>query len=459
MEGFKSKLKDFIKSEKFFYFICCLLFAISFTGKKEFSDDAIMVKSYNENNITNIVDIFLDELSRYSSWSSRTLVNTVAGYMIIMPKVVWQISMGLAMYILMNSLSVIFKIKSKTGALFICFLSMLIPWEIYCTAGWIAASATYFITVAVGVAGFIPIAKIYRNEKVNAVECILCTLALIYVSNIEQGMAVALGIYLIANIYFIAVKKLKPILVTQLLICIISALYIFLCPGNQERTLNEIRRCFSSYPMLDKIDKADIGLFSTLNSLFISNINLLILAISLLITYIGIKKYNQAVYRTIFILPSAVLLLLGPLYDSLTVHLFPFFKTETMIVSQEGIVTPSTVNSISTFFSIFVMLGLLLLILLCVILISNDLIQMISSIVILGAGLMSRVALGFSPTNAYSTRTFSVLYICMITFAVKIYSENLEAENQELTGRKLSVYNVCLSTVIILCFINLIFIP
>ncbi len=455
MEKIKSNIKGFVYSQNFFYFVCSLLFALSLTFKSFFGDDQTNAALFQN---SSLLDIWEYDFGRYFTWASRVLVNFFANVLIVSPNIIWQICMGASMYIMMRSLTVIFKIENKSSALFVCFITMLLPWQIYKTAGWIAASATYFIAVAVGVAAFIPIARAYRSEKTSVAENIFCTLALVFAANIEQVMAVALGIYLIADIYFIVTKKFRPILGIQLLVCVISAVYTFLCPGNEARNALETPTWFPTFPQLDTIDKIDIGLFSTLNSLFVSDIQPFVIAVALVLTYLGFRKYKDAFYRVIFVLPSALLILLGPAYDGLTVNIFPFIQKESANISEMGLVTPSNIGSLSSLYSIALMLGILMLILVCVILISDSVFNLISNIIILGAGLASRVAMGFSPTvYASSTRTFSVLYFCMLVFAVKIFTEN--TQKKDLSQRELSFFSILLPLVIIFSFVNLVLIP
>lgn len=455
MEKIKSNIKGFMHSQSFLFFVCSLLFALSLTFKIFFGDDQANAALLQN---CSLLDIWEYDLGRYFTWASRVLVNFFANVLIVSPNIIWQICMGASMYIMMQSLTVIFKIRDKNSALFICFITMLLPWQIYKTAGWIAASATYFIAAAVGVAAFIPIARAYRNEKSSAAENIFCTLALIFAANIEQVMAVALGIYLIADIYFIAAKKFRPILGTQLLVCILSAVYTFLCPGNEVRNSLETPTWFPTFPQLDMIDKADIGLFSTLNSLFVSDIQPFVIAVALVLTYLGFRKYKDAFYRVIFVLPSALLILLGPAYDSFTANIFPFIQKDYAYVSEMGLITPDSAGSLSSVFGAALMLGILMLILVCVILISDSVFNLVSNILILGIGLASRIAIGFSPTvYASSTRTFSVLYFCMLVFAVKIFTENIR--KQELSQRELSFLSVFFPIVIIFSFVNLVLIP
>lgn len=426
MEKIIIKVKAFIKSEKLLYALCSLLFAAAFAFKRNFGDDLVQTELFRNKTI---LDIWNYDFGRYFTWSSRVLINFFANCLIVSPKILWQLAMGAAMFILMSSMAVIFNVKHKNGALYICFITMLLPWQIYNSAGWIATSASYFIPVAVGVMGFIPIAKAYRGEPSSVPEKILCAAAMIFAANIEQFMAVALGIYLVADIYFIAVKKLRPIMVVQFIICAASAAYTFLCPGNAMRSNLETARWFPSYPMFGTVDKSDIGLFSTLNSLFVSDIKLLTIAVSLLITVIGFKKYNDVFYRVIFALPTVLLILFGPLYGIMS-SVFPHINKDHAAVSANGLMTVENVDSIIPLFGFLLMLGMLMLIFVCIILISSDILQLASSAVILGAGLMSRAAIGFSPTiYASGPRTFSVLYMCMLVFAVKIYSENISEKD------------------------------
>lgn len=44
-----------------------------------------------------------------------------------------------------------------------------------------------------------------------------------------------------------------------------------MCPGNSSRQLSEEATWFPTFSMLNKVDKVDIGLFTTLRNIFLDN--------------------------------------------------------------------------------------------------------------------------------------------------------------------------------------------
>ena len=87
---------------------------------------------------------------------------------------------------------------------------------------------------------------------------------------------------------------------------------------------------------------------------------------------------------------------------------------------------------------------------------SYDLPQFLSSMVLLGAGFASRVALGFSPTvYASNLRTFDVLLICIIATLIYIYEKCID--NNVLNGKRGGILHYTMGSCLILSFINLVF--
>lgn len=414
-----------IKSDVFIFIITAILFGIIISFSEVGGDDKTVL---DRDNLSTVADCWNEDWGRWFTWSSRVIINFLSRSMIILPRYIWVIYMGISMFVLLNALSMLFVTENKKwNNLFIAFLVMLLPWEPLSTAGWIATTATYFGPLAFGIMALVPIKKEYYQEPIKWWKKFLYAIALIYGTNAEQMMVVALFCYLAAMVYFIVKKRYNCWYIWLMSIISVGALLnVLFCPGNAVRKIEEMRKWYPSFPMLDTIDKIDIGLFATLKYVFIDGAYLFIIIACILMTYIVWKKFDSYFYRIISLLPTCILIALGPFKEVIT-RCFPAFKYVSYGTLDEGLITPDTAQSMLTFFQYLLMLLILGTIIITIILVSDTWSQLLVSLVIAISGLASRVAIGLSPTVfASSTRTYEMFFLCILMIGVQIFSQHID---------------------------------
>lgn len=423
--------KKIYESDELIFWVISIIFAVIMYFAKWGGDDVAALGAMKSQTIGEAWRLGLGE---WFTWSSRLLINLVFRILIILPRGVWGLYACLTMYILLKSLSVLFcgeKNKSYYN-LFITFLVMTLPWVQLSTAGWVGTMATYFGPLALGLCGLIPIAKVYRDESMHIGEKLFYVFALIYGTNVEQMMVVALFCYLSAIVYFEYKKRRSVYLWGMLTIVVGSMLNVLFCPGNAARKIKETATWFPSYVQFDFVDKLDIGFFSTVRSLFLDNV-LLSLIVMCVVLAIGIwKKYTSILYRCVGVFPVVTLIVLGPLKNFI-IYFFPDIQYLYNEMSQDGLVTLDNVSSVIGMCQYAVMFLICAMILLSILLISDSVEQMYTSFVLLLAGLASRVAIALSPTiYASSTRTFQMLYFCVVAVGIQLVCQHVDVDKMSL---------------------------
>lgn len=84
-------------------------------------------------------------------------------------------------------------------------------------------------------------------------------------------MVIAVGCYTVAVIYFVLKKRNAKLIFVNFFVTMMSVVNFLMCPGNSSRQLSEEATWFPTFSMLNKVDKVDIGLFTTLRNIFLDN--------------------------------------------------------------------------------------------------------------------------------------------------------------------------------------------
>ncbi len=450
MDSFYSKVYQKFREDLLFYIIS-ILFAVIFCFMRFGGDDPVAYNTYKDKTVLELWNLSVDG---YQTWTSRTVVNFIITAFLNIPVGAFAVFLGISMFILLKAFMLLFAgQKQEESRFFIVCLVMMFPFWHYNTAGWLVTLGTYFCPVAFGFMSLVPIKKMFNKVNIKWWEYILYTLFLIYGSNIEQMMVVILCSYLIAFIWFVANKKYNIYCGILLLLSIASCFYTLLCPGNSARKQEEIATWFPEYGMLNIVDKLDLGVFTTLRWMFFDNNIIIIFSCVLLAVFIW-KKYESYFIRWISLYPVIITLLLGP-FRSFVSLVFPAVGSVATI-SEMGLVTAENRGGIGAFLQYVVMTFALVAIIIEIFMLSYDLPQFLSSMVLLGAGFASRVALGFSPTvYASNLRTFDVLLICIIATLIYIYGKCID--NNVLNGKRGGILHYTMGSCLILSFINLVF--
>ncbi len=206
---------------------------------------------------------FLQE--RYLKWSSRVVIEAVMLPLTAVSPWVWRILDVFMLLLLVWITADLFGTEKKLQAQ-ILFFAMLwtVPFFSLSSAGWITTTVNYLWTLTLGLVALRPLKHWLKGEKCPPAEYIACPLCVLYGANMEQMGAILLGAYLVMGLYLLAEKrKLSPFYFVQLGLVVLSLFFILWAPGNGERTISETERFFPEFSSFSAYEKLWMGFLET----------------------------------------------------------------------------------------------------------------------------------------------------------------------------------------------------
>lgn len=218
---------------------------------------------------------------RYSSWSSRTLIEFNLGILLSLPGKIWKL-LDSIVFVLIPFLITKISIDSEKlsnkksifyntiGCLFVGIF-IIAFYHIFEAAGWVATTINYTWPLCFALIHFYLLKEfVFKNKKLDTSKNIgvnlILILSLIEATNSEQLLLVMLGIYLAIIIYCLYKKiEIPKLIYVYLMIMILSLIYTAICPGNINRYNKTIRTVFPEYATFNLINKLDIGTTLFLN--------------------------------------------------------------------------------------------------------------------------------------------------------------------------------------------------
>lgn len=441
----KEKMKKIFENRRGILIILFVLeIALSIFITPNLYDDAWFMKQVtNELNpeTNEVIEHTITDFvtSRYSSWSSRVIIEFTLCLVLKTSKYMWILLEALMVTLACFSISKIFtKENNKENNLMLMSMVLIYPYTIMHQAGWAATTINYMWPLATCLFALIPIKKIWNNEKIKFFEYPLYTLALIFAGNQEQTSAILVCFYLIFTIIMsVRDKKIKPYMIFQVIVSIASIIFILSCPGNYIRQQEEMRR-FIDFEMLTFLDKFVLGFTATFREIIVSQ-DIVYTMFTGLLAYYVFTNYKEKLYRVIALFPLISILALGHL-SSITFGMFPELETfYELIAVKDVILTVENCNELYyTFpmifaFANFICIGMSLLLLTKKY--SHNL-----PLLIYFAGLASRIVIAFSPTVFVSkTRTMIFFDFAMIIISYIIW-QKLDKKDKKINFVSSSIY-------------------
>ncbi|MCI6189760.1 MAG: DUF6056 family protein [Clostridium sp.] len=410
MLDIKKKLYKMLSNKYLPIIFITILFAFVHISLKQLADDIWFRDIISNKSLISYITM------RYNTWTSRLIIETCLTSILSIGFWLWKIMDVIIIDILYISFSKLFNREKNIYVNWaIALLIILYNFKEMSSAGWAATTLNYIWPLSLGLFSLICFKKLYYNEHIRIIEYILYFLSLLYATNQEQMCIILLGVSLIFTFYYIFTKNKKliiPLIFT--IFCIGSLVFIFTTPGNNLRKIQEIKTWFSGYGLLTFTDKVIISITSTIGEYLFSlnKIFILFMIILLFAIYLKYKKTWLMIFPSI---PIGVYLLsnilpwlkdkkikVGILYDFIPINNMNFDKIEAYIP-----------------FIICVLIILSLLV--SIYLIFGNTKDSLFCMFILTIGILSRMAMVFSPTlYASGGRTFIFLDFSMIIVIIMI---------------------------------------
>ena len=281
---------NYLKKYKLYFITFIVLVLIHLLIKTNTNDDI-----WFKNIISNINDLPNYLLSRYNGWTSRLIIESILIILLKLPKIIWCLLNSFMIVLLIYSMG---KLFSKNKILFL--LIGIYSFIDMSSAGWYATTLNYLWPLSLGLYSLIPIKNHLNNHKDKYY--ILYILSLLYACNQEQMCLIIFIVYLVFNIYFIYKKNINKFLLFQLLLSIISLIFILTCPGNTLRNISETNTWYPAFESFNIISKSFLGIITTTYYL-LNKVNFIVLLLFILIIISTFKNNKNIIYRIISLIP------------------------------------------------------------------------------------------------------------------------------------------------------------
>jgi len=448
MKKMKTKLEQIYASNEFWLVAVSVIFGLIVATSKIARDDIYIYESVGKG----VKDWWKWAVDQYYTWSSRQLINFIWAAVLRGGRIAWMMYMAVSMYVALKAMLLLFaKDNKRELSLYVICMLMIFPFDTLMSAGWVATTTSYFGPQAFALMSLVPIRKVFYKEPIKWWELLLYSICLLYGANAEQLCVVILGIYVVATVYFAIKKKNNWKIWLLLLLSVGSMVYMFICPGNWQRDILETANWFPTYGMMDTIDKADIGLSTTLKWMFADGNAFIIVTCIMMAVFIW-EKYKEPLFRGVAVIPVAATILFGPL-NSVFSSLFPYAAYASREIDYYGAFTVAAAGKGAGMVQFSIFLAIAMCICVEIILLNDKVEGIVTDIAFIIMGVASRAMMGFSPTvYASNTRTYTTLVVCIMAVSIHIYSENIVQVRNEKGVGKVIMYGL-----IVTGFANLIF--
>lgn len=205
---------------------------------------------------------------RYRGWTSRLLIETGVKLLTASPDWMWRLLNILIVLLLVWIVTDIFGVevddKKQQAQIFFFVLIWCVPMNSVREVGWIATTLNYLWPLTIGLVALRPVKHWLKEEKCPVWEYTVCPFCTLLAANTEQGAAVLLGAYLLFGAYLLKVKKkLSAFYFLLLGLAAISIVFILTTPGNANRAIQETERFFPEYEYLNVWQKLLMGFVDT----------------------------------------------------------------------------------------------------------------------------------------------------------------------------------------------------
>jgi hypothetical protein len=233
---------------------------------------------------------------------------------------------------------------------------------------------------------------LYENKKIGIV--ILDIFLTLMADNMEQILVVVILCQLFYFIKMLIEKKLSLTSIAGLVTSFASILFTITTPGKRIRFHSEVINSFSEYGMLSLLEKMDMGFSTTIKKMALSGSPIWLL-VTFFIFILSLEKKEQW-EQVMCSIPFFIELIYGPLIY-VAGEVFPDI-TSVGELNNYGIIDLTVFDAprkwVPLFFMVFFFSSLLISIWICF----DNKEKGWLMIVLCIAGLLSRVAMGFSPT-------------------------------------------------------------
>ncbi len=236
-----------------------ILLAVHFFIKTDFGDDVHYATEWGKEPLS----VFLK--GRYDWWSSRVVIEAVMLPLTAAPVWIWKLLNIWMVLLLVINTADLFAVERKVQAQLFSFAGIwMVPLLTINGAGWITTTTNYLWVLSLGLVALRPLKHWLCREKCAGWEYLACPLCTLYAANMEQMGAVLCGAYLVCGAYLLVRKrKISPFYLVQVLLVLGMLYYVLSSPGNGWRNQYEVERYFPEFESLSIWEKLHMGFLET----------------------------------------------------------------------------------------------------------------------------------------------------------------------------------------------------
>lgn len=403
------------------YILCFIIFMIVFLNKN-FTGDDLYFANINFNSFNEFASFVY---SRADTWEPRVISITLVCIFSHISIWCWRVFASILFVLLVCNFIEIYDLKGTDGYMAIG-LALLIPLDIFCTAGWVTTIIYYFLPIVMSSYLIKLGKKFYCGERFSHKNFVLGTFACIFAADSEQinvFCMLMLISYIAYNLY--KTNRLYKFGLWQFFIfATIMAIKTMYFRANALRNIAETKKWFPEYGTLSLFDKLYLGFDSTFNYLYTHAIWLIICFLLLILLVCLIRKIEKKLYLCILV-PC----LLCILNETTIVKMVENISIGSILYASSYINAIHVMN-ISACFSLIAFLWLIWGIYVAIqeLHLAREYRYAIYAVLLFG--LLTRILMGLSSTlYASSTRTFATFYFSVVLsfgFVWRILKEEIE---------------------------------
>lgn len=383
---------------------------------------------------------------RYELWSSRIVIEIFFVFFNQLPILIWRILDTIIFTSIAILLSKLFNQKEDIRFNYIIVLLLLLyPIGDLSSAGWITTTIAYLWPTGAMLYSFYMMKQILNQKKISIFAQIIGFFCNLVAISMEQSCLLMLGFSSLAFLKIVKEKQLKSKENTYIYITlgmsILYLIFIATCPGNAIRFDNEITTWYPAYKNFNVFQKLYLGIVPTM-AIFLNN-KIVIITFAVLLCMATFQATKKDLFRVLSIFILGFFLLFGVFKECLNIlfagRLVPFLD----ILFRQDTITSFGIKELLPI-GIIICITVIICILLWVIFSKR-----IFPIMLLLAGIASRMVMGFSPTIfASNNRTAFFLYLSLIILSFLLY--------QFLThSKEKTKLNILDGSLLVLVFFNL----
>lgn len=391
-------IRNSVFIERIVLVLLCLGLCLFHYNVREYRADTVVFKSYLEQYG------FLDFLIwRSQTWSGRLILEGALYIILKQPYVVFAVLDGLIILGTVYALRSLLAWKRFETTVFMALL-FIFPADGLVEVGIQPGAINYIWALAAAIAALIPIRMLFQDQKVKWYHYAGYGVAALFGCNMEQTAAIVFCFYFLAAVYFFQLRKVKPILISQMAVSLLSLVFLMTCKGNAARLEQEISSYWHGFGELSVIDKLWNGWFTTVNYFYAARDILFILFIVVLCVWLWMKYRRVNIFTVCGTIPFLYRagIWAGKIPDALFGTQIRKWAVGVYYKNGDLEAPPLPVYPQIILYTI---LTLMILVAVCGSFMSAR--KTLLLVLILSAGLATRLLMGFSPTLlASGTRTF-----------------------------------------------------